>query len=137
MLVSSVPPAELYSIGAAAKASGISTDSIRIWERRYGRPKPVRLDSGHRRYTAEQIRWLRRVGEALAVGMRAGAVVPLSSEELDDLLGRGQAAPPTLVVPWHASHSPLLVLLSPFATLRDPLPGSVHAAETLACATAR
>lgn len=83
----------LYSIGAVSRATGISTDSIRIWERRYGRPEPVRLKSGHRRYTESQLRWLRRVAEALTLGMRAGAIVPLSAEELDARLGRGQLSP--------------------------------------------
>ena len=41
--------------------TGIGRDTLRVWERRYGRPEPIRLPSGHRRYTAEQIRWLRRV----------------------------------------------------------------------------
>ena len=50
-----------------AEATGISVDTIRVWERRYGRPVPVRLPSGHRRYTDEDVRWMRRDrGGALA-----------------------------------------------------------------------
>ncbi len=78
--------AELHSIGDVAKATGISVDTIRVWERRYGRPVPVRIPSGHRRYTSDHIRWLRRVAEALARGNRPAKVVRLSDEDLDGLL---------------------------------------------------
>ena len=77
------------SIGEVAQASGIGPDTIRVWERRYGRPRPVRLSSGHRRYTRDQVRWLRRVAEALARGHRPSAAVPASDRQLDELLGNG------------------------------------------------
>lgn len=77
---------DLYSIGDVAEASGVSPDTLRMWERRYGRPVPVRLPSGHRRYTGEQLTWLRRVAEALAHGHRPRNVVCASDEELDQLL---------------------------------------------------
>lgn len=74
------------SIGDLAAATGVAPDTIRVWERRYGRPQPVRLPSGHRRYTEDHVRWLRRVTEALAGGHRAGAVVRASEKELDSML---------------------------------------------------
>jgi DNA-binding transcriptional MerR regulator/methylmalonyl-CoA mutase cobalamin-binding subunit len=77
----------LFSIGDVAEATGISPDTIRVWERRYGKPKPVRLPSGHRRYTEDHIRWLRRIAEALARGHRPGKVVRISDDELDEILG--------------------------------------------------
>jgi methanogenic corrinoid protein MtbC1 len=79
-----------HSIGHAASASGISPATLRMWERRYGRPVPVRLPSGHRRYTDEQLRWLRRVAEALARGARASEAVQADEEQLEELLHRGQ-----------------------------------------------
>jgi len=80
----------LHAIGEVASATGITPETLRIWERRYGRPRAVRLPSGHRRYTAEQIAWLRRVAEALARGHRPHKVLALKAGELDALL-----APPT------------------------------------------
>ena len=77
---------ELLSIGDVAEATGISTETLRMWERRYGRPEAVRLPSGHRRYTAEHVRWLRRIAEALARGHRPGALMRLDECGLDDLL---------------------------------------------------
>lgn len=90
--MASAESAELVSIGGLAAATGISTDAIRVWERRYGRPEPIRLPSGHRRYTPEQIRWLRRVAEAIAAGHRPSRAVRASEAELDDLLGRRDEA---------------------------------------------
>lgn len=77
---------ELLSIGDVAEATGISPDTIRVWERRYGRPRPHRLTSGHRRYTRDQVRWLRRVAEALARGHRPSRAVRASEAELDAIL---------------------------------------------------
>ena len=81
--------ADLLSIGELAGASGISTDTLRAWERRYGRPGPVRLPSGHRRYRACDVPWLRRVAEALSRGHRAGTVVALAPRALESLLAGG------------------------------------------------
>ena len=76
----------LLSIGDVAEATGISVDTLRAWERRYGKPRAVRLPSGHRRYTQDQVRWLRRIAEALAWGHRPSQVLTASDEELDALL---------------------------------------------------
>ena len=83
---------DLHSIGDVAAASGISPDTLRMWERRYGRPVPVRLPSGHRRYTGDQITWLRRVATALSMGHRPGSVVCATDGELEGLLDAHQGA---------------------------------------------
>ena len=80
------PDGVLHSIGEAAEAAGLTPQALRMWEDRYGRPVAVRLPSGHRRYTDEQVRWLRRVADALAQGHRAGTVVRLGEEDLTALL---------------------------------------------------
>jgi DNA-binding transcriptional MerR regulator/methylmalonyl-CoA mutase cobalamin-binding subunit len=76
----------LLSIGDLARIAGVSPDTIRVWEKRYGRPEPVRLPSGHRRYTSSEARWLRRVAEALAMGHRPSRIATLEEEDLDALL---------------------------------------------------
>jgi DNA-binding transcriptional MerR regulator len=86
------PPDAGLSIGDVAKATGIGPDTIRAWERRFGRPKPIRLPSGHRRYFQQDVRWLRRVAEALARGHRAGVAVPATEQALAALLGPGDEA---------------------------------------------
>jgi methanogenic corrinoid protein MtbC1 len=91
-----------YSIGDLAEACGISVDTLRVWERRYGQPKPVRLPSGHRRYTEAHLRWLRRVTTALAAGHRAGEVVGASEQQLERMLENAAAidAPPEELDPF-------------------------------------
>ena len=49
------PPDRLLSIGELAAATGVAVPTLRAWERRYGRPAPARLRSGHRRYGPEQV----------------------------------------------------------------------------------
>ena len=84
----------LHSIGEVAAATGLSTETLRMWERRYGKPEAIRLPSGHRRYTEAHIRWLRRVAEALARGHRPRAVIALGEAELDALLAPNPATGP-------------------------------------------
>lgn len=77
---------DLLSVGKVAEETNLSVDMLRIWERRYGRPKPVRLSSGHRRYTPDQVLWLRMVAEGLSRGFRPGKLLTLSEEDLSNLL---------------------------------------------------
>ena len=77
---------QLVSIGEICRETGLSPHTIRVWERRYGRPKPQRLPSGHRRFTQDQVRWLRQVSEALSLGLRPGRVLRLPEAELEELL---------------------------------------------------
>lgn len=71
------------SIGRLAAETGISTERLRIWERRYGNPKPMRLPSGHRRYSWDQVLRMRRVADLIARGERAGSLLRLTPEELE------------------------------------------------------
>jgi methanogenic corrinoid protein MtbC1 len=74
------------SIGVVAKATGLSPDTLRVWQKRYGFPVPQRRPSGHRIFTPTDVRRLRRIAEALARGHRAGQVVPLALPKLELLL---------------------------------------------------
>lgn len=77
---------QLWPMGAVARRTGLTEHTLRAWERRFGFPTPVRLPSGHRRYTSEQIRHLRLITLALNHGCRAGDVVPMPLERLEALL---------------------------------------------------
>jgi methanogenic corrinoid protein MtbC1 len=57
-----------------------------VWQKRYGFPVPRRKGSGHRLYSAADVRRLRRIAEALARGHRPGHVVALPEPRLDSLL---------------------------------------------------
>ncbi|HEY1434536.1 MAG TPA: MerR family transcriptional regulator [Thermoanaerobaculia bacterium] len=74
------------TIGAVAKATGFSPDTLRVWQKRYGFPVPRRKASGHRLYSVADVRRLRRISEALARGHRPGQVVSLAEPKLESLL---------------------------------------------------
>ncbi|MFO0934009.1 MAG: MerR family transcriptional regulator [Planctomycetota bacterium] len=70
------------SIGGLAAATGVGVETLRAWERRYGRPRPARRASGHRRYAAEEVAWVRLVAAAVGAGARPSDVVGLSLADL-------------------------------------------------------
>ncbi len=78
--------ADLWPMGAVTKRTGIGEHTLRAWERRFGFPRPHRLPSGHRRYTPEQVERLLMIQDALRAGYRAGDVVPLQPQRLEELL---------------------------------------------------
>src|SRR5690606_17590983 len=72
---------EGLSIRVVVNRTGIPADTLRMWERRYGFPKPSRRAGGSRLYTEEDVVRLKLVSQALAAGFRPGEVVPLPVEE--------------------------------------------------------
>lgn len=95
---------EHYSVGDIAERTGIAPGTLRMWERRYGVPVPVRLPSGHRRYTAAHLRLVRRVAEAMARGHRPGRLLRAGESELDELLAGPppEEGTPSAIEPWIA-----------------------------------
>lgn len=75
-------PAHLMSIGALSKATGIPTDTLRTWERRYGFPGAERTDSGHRRYALHTLERLKLVSAALELGHRPSTVLNADEDTL-------------------------------------------------------
>lgn len=82
----------LLSIGDICSETGLSADVIRVWERRYGFPEPIRLPSGHRRYRREDLNRLRLMAEAVAQGHRPSVIARTTEAELKGLLVRGSDA---------------------------------------------
>jgi len=78
--------AKMWPMGAVTRRTGIGEHTLRAWERRFGFPAPHRLDSGHRRYPADQVQHLMLINTALNAGYRAGDVVPMGLPELEELL---------------------------------------------------
>jgi methanogenic corrinoid protein MtbC1 len=79
-------PVEYLSIGDICDETGLSPDVIRVWERRYGFPVPVRLPSGHRRYRPEDLNRLRLMAEAVAQGHRPSLAAAADDAALKHLL---------------------------------------------------
>jgi len=83
-------------IGAIAQEIGLTKDTLRVWERRYGFPQPMRSPGGERLYPQEQVTKLRLVKRLLDVGHRPSKVLGQSIDLLQQLAessGVGQDAP--------------------------------------------
>jgi MerR family transcriptional regulator, light-induced transcriptional regulator len=76
----------LLSIGALSRISGVGVETLRNWERRYGFPEPIRLDSGHRRYPSEMVTRLRIVRRAIDLGFKPSYAVLAPTDELEGLV---------------------------------------------------
>ncbi|MGB5179302.1 MAG: MerR family transcriptional regulator, partial [Gammaproteobacteria bacterium] len=74
-----------FPIGVVERDTGIGRDTLRVWERRYGFPRPVRNAKGERCYPEDQLRRLQRTRRLLDRGMRPGKLLPLSEDALNEL----------------------------------------------------
>ena len=74
------------SISEVARETGLSKDTLRVWERRYGFPTPTRDLNDERVYPAEQIQRLRVIRRLLDGGLRPGRIVGLPLYELNSLI---------------------------------------------------
>lgn len=72
----------MLSIAAVERDTGLSKDTLRVWERRYGFPMPERDGMGERSYPFEQVERLRTIKRLLDAGHRPGRVVPMPAEDL-------------------------------------------------------
>lgn len=73
------------SIAAVERDTGLTKDTLRVWERRYGFPRPTRDAGGERAYPLDQVDKLRLLRRLLDAGHRPGRVVPLGLDELTRL----------------------------------------------------
>jgi methanogenic corrinoid protein MtbC1 len=81
-------PASL-SIGSVERETGLSKDTLRVWERRYRFPSPARDAAGERIYPPDQVEKLRLIKSLMDRGHRPGKLV---GAELGTL--RGMASQP-------------------------------------------
>jgi methanogenic corrinoid protein MtbC1 len=73
------------SIAAVERDTGLSKDTLRVWERRYGFPTPERDTLGERSYPFGQVERLRTIKRLLDAGHRPGRVVPMAPDDLERL----------------------------------------------------
>ena len=71
-----------YKIGAVSKITGIGTETLRAWERRYQAVVPGRSDSGDRVYNGEDLAKLFLLKNLSDAGNSIGTIARLSVEEL-------------------------------------------------------
>jgi DNA-binding transcriptional MerR regulator len=77
----------MFTIGQVAELSGVPEGTLRMWERRHGFPAPIRLPSGHRRYSERDVELVRRVAEGRAAGLTLSVAIDRSRRH------RGEHAP--------------------------------------------
>ena len=100
MTISSPPDdGPLMSIAAAQRDSGLSKDTLRAWERRYGFPEPLRNAHDERLYPPAQVAKLRLLRRLVAAGHRPGKIVGRPAEELAILVGGIDASEPQDIGP--------------------------------------
>src|SRR5919106_793762 len=77
---------------AAAELLGVSPNTLRSWERRFGYPKPRRTQGGHRQYDLAELESLRR---ALLETHNISSAIELARQR-----GEGPSSPSRLVDAW-------------------------------------
>ncbi len=84
-------PPQTFRIGAVSRLTGVKTDLIRMWERRYAVVNPVRTEGGSRLYTQEDIARLALVKQLVDAGDAIGTVATLDIADLEkrvDTIGK-------------------------------------------------
>lgn len=93
------PGLSLLTIGAVERETGLQKDTLRVWERRYGFPKPARDDAGERLYTLEDVTRLRLIRRLMDQGHRPGRLMAADDASLHLLLDRERATCPSCPPP--------------------------------------
>jgi methanogenic corrinoid protein MtbC1 len=78
-------------IAAVERDTGLGKDTLRIWERRYGFPRPLRDAYGERVYPSEQVEHLRLVKRLMDRGQRPGGLLRQSLAALNEQIASEQA----------------------------------------------
>src|SRR5512139_2716254 len=89
----------MYSIKAVSQATGLTVETLRAWERRYGVVEPQRDEMGRRVYRPEDVLRLRRLREATERGHPIGRLVQMDESGLIDLLHEASASPSPVSAP--------------------------------------
>lgn len=76
------PPSDrgVYGISVAAELSGVSEQSLRLYER-HGLLTPARSAGGTRRYSADDLVRLQRISELVAAGVNLAGIARILSLE--------------------------------------------------------
>lgn len=80
------------SISDVERDTGVAKETLRVWERRYDFPQPLRDPNGERVYPIEQVYKLRLVKRLIDLGFRPGKVIQYSADELQALSGKASGS---------------------------------------------
>jgi DICT domain-containing protein len=92
-----------FSIGEVVSRTGVAEGTLRMWERRHGFPSPARLESGHRRYSDEDLEAVQRIVSERA----SGITLPLAIERAR----KPSSTPPSLFASVRDAHPELATQL--------------------------
>jgi MerR family transcriptional regulator, light-induced transcriptional regulator len=77
-----------YRIGTVAQLTGLTADTIRMWERRYATVSPLRSEGGTRLYGDEEVTRLQLMRALTESGDPIGAIANLPTQNLRERLAR-------------------------------------------------
>ena len=77
----------VYPMRVVSRLTGLTADTIRVWERRYEAVKPDRTEGNKRRYSGDQVRRLVLLRQATELGHSIGQVARLQDDELRRVIG--------------------------------------------------
>ena len=80
-------------IGEVARRTGVSTDLLRAWERRYGLLQPERAEAGYRLYSEGDVARVARMQELLRDGLAAAEAAGQARADADAGAASEPAAP--------------------------------------------
>lgn len=94
-------PRPLYGIGTVARLTGLKSDTLRVWERRYGLGATYKSATGRRQYTQSDLDHLQLVSALVKQGVRIGEIAASDRKTLEVLLeqqnqaGTSKSLPPS------------------------------------------
>ncbi|MFC7500533.1 DICT sensory domain-containing protein [Nocardioides sp. GCM10030258] len=113
------------TIGDLAQRTGLTPAVIRTWELRHGFPAPRRLDSGHRRYSADDVAVIQQILRRRDAGVRLDAAI-------NEAVSHRAPTSPSIFAELRRRHPALVT----HRLRKTTLLGLSHAIEDECCATA-
>lgn len=77
----------MFPMRVVSRLTGLTPDTIRVWERRYEAVKPERTGGNKRRYSENEVRRLVLLRRATELGHSIGQVARLREDDLHRILG--------------------------------------------------
>ncbi len=84
--------ASQFRIGAVSRLTGIPSDTLRVWERRYGVVEPHRTQGGNRLYAQDDIDRLTLIKRLVDSGHAIGTVANLTLDQLGERANQASIA---------------------------------------------
>ena len=97
--LSTLEPRPLYGIGTVARLTGLKSDTLRVWERRYGLGASYKSPTGRRQYTQSDLDHLQLVSALVKQGVRIGEIAASDRKTLEVLLQQQEHLAPARPVP--------------------------------------